>query len=148
MADDRRRSAADRVLGLMPVDAVVRRVDVQAIIDRVDIDALLDRVDIDRLLRRVDIDALLARIDVNAIVGRVDVEDIVAKTELGDIVVQSTTSLATKTLDALRSQGVGLDQWMNRGVDRILRRAPGKAPAGPRLLVTRSLPSATPSGES
>jgi hypothetical protein len=136
------------MLGMMPVDAVVRQVDAQALIDRLDINAILDRVDIDRILARVDLDALLKRvdvndvidrIDVNAVVARVDVEDLVARTELGDLLVHSTTSLATKFLDTLRAQGVGLDQFMNRWVDRILRRPPDAAPAGPPLRVTQAV---------
>jgi hypothetical protein len=137
-----RRRAVDRVLDLMPMDAVVRQVDVQAIIDRVDLNALMervdvqhiiDRIDINALMERVDLNELLDRVDVNAIVSRVDVEDIVARTELGQVIVSSTTGLVTRGLDFVRAQGVGLDQWSNRWADRLLRRRPGDAPIGPGL---------------
>jgi hypothetical protein len=137
-----RRRAVDRIIELMPMDAVVRQVDVQAIIDRVDLNALMERVDVQRIIDRVDINALmervdlnelLDRVDVNAIVSRVDVEDIVARTEIGQVVVSSTTGLVTRGLDFVRAQGVGLDQWSNRWVDRLLRRSPADTPLGPGL---------------
>jgi hypothetical protein len=84
-------------------------------------------------MERVDLNELLDRVDVNAIVSRVDVEDIVARTELGQVIVSSTTGIATRGLDFVRAQGVGLDQWSNRWVDRLLRRRPGEVPAGPGI---------------
>jgi hypothetical protein len=147
VADRERKSPIDRAMRFVPVDAVIRRVDVQDVIDRVDINHLLERVDIDALLDRIDIDHLLERIDVNRIiervdvddvVGRVDIDQLVGRTELGGILVQSTGSIATRGLDFVRAQGVGLDGWLNRWVDRILRRKPGSTPDGPPLLVQRS----------
>jgi hypothetical protein len=142
----RPRGPLDRVLGLVPVNAVVEQVDVQAVLERVDINALLARVDIDALLARVDVNALvervdvngiLDRVDVNALIERVDVEEIVARTEVGDIVVQSTTGLAERALDTLRAQFVRLDQWTNRVVNRLLRRRGADSPPGPARLVGR-----------
>jgi hypothetical protein len=137
-----RRGAVDRILDFVPMDAVVRhvdvndlieRVDVQRIIERVDVNEIIERVDIDRILARVDVQRIIDRVDVNAIIERVDVEDVVARTEIGQVVVASTTGLATRGLDFVRAQGVGLDQWCNRWVDRMLRRRPGDAPAGPGI---------------
>jgi hypothetical protein len=51
------------------------------------------------------------------------------------VIMSSTTSIATRTLDAGRSTGVGLDQFVNRWVDRVLRRPPGTASGGPARLV-------------
>ena len=137
-----RRGAVDRILDFVPMDAVVRhvdvndlieRVDVQRIVDRVDVNEIIERVDIQKIIDRVDLNALIDRVDVNAIIERVDVEDVVARTEIGQVVVASTTGLATRGLDFVRAQGVGLDQWCNRWVDRVLRRRPGDAPAGPGI---------------
>ena len=66
------------------------------------------------------------------------------RTELGGIIVQSTGGIATHALDFVRSQGVGLDEWINRWVDRLLRRKPGVAPDGPPLLVA---PTVVPAEE-
>ncbi|HEX6312692.1 MAG TPA: hypothetical protein VF152_13840 [Acidimicrobiia bacterium] len=161
MSNNRRRPV-DRLLDLVPMDAVVRhvdvnelieRVDVQRIVDRVDVNAIVERVDIQRIIDRVDVNALMTRIDVNeiidrvdinAIIERVDVEDVVARTEIGQVVVASTTGMATRGLDFVRAQGVGLDQWCNRWVDRILRRRPGDAPAGPGITIGAPGPEAAP----
>jgi len=105
------------MLGIVPVDAVLRRVDVQAVLDRIDLQALIDRVDL------------------NEVLAQVDIEDLVARTEIGRVIMQSTTSIATRTLDAARSTGVGLDQFLNRWVDRVLRRPRGTASGGPSRLV-------------
>ena len=137
-----RRSPVDRILDFVPMDAVVRhvdvnelieRVDVQMIVDRVDVNEIIERVDIQKIVDRVDLNTLIDRVDVNAIIERVDVEDVVARTEIGQVVISSTTGLATRGLDLVRAQGVGLDQWCNRWVDRVLRRRPGDASAGPGI---------------
>jgi hypothetical protein len=117
------------------VQAVLDRIDLQALIDRVDLNEVLAKVDINELAARLDLDALIQRIDVNAIIDRVDIEDLVARTEIGRMIMSSTTSIVTSTLDAARSTGVGLDQFMNRWVDRVLRRPRGTASGGPARLV-------------
>jgi hypothetical protein len=146
VSDDHRRSAIDRILGRMPIDAVVRNVDVQGVIERVDINALLDRIDLNRVLARVDIQALVERVDldrllrdvdIDALAARIDVERLVARTDLGRIVLDSTTGVGTRLLDSVRSQGVGLDRFVNRWADRILRRNAEETPDGPPLLVGR-----------
>jgi hypothetical protein len=102
---------------------VLRRVDVQAVLDRIDLQALIERrpprcsprststswgaLDLDALIQRIDVNATVDRVDINAVVDRVDIEDLVARTEIGRVIMQSTTSIATWTLDAARSTGVG-----------------------------------------
>ena len=102
---------------------------------QVDIDQLAARLDLDALIQRIDVNAIVDRVDINAVVDRVDIEDLVARTEIGRVIMQSTTSIATRTLDAARSTGVGLDQFLNRWVDRVLRRPRGTASGGPPRLV-------------
>ncbi len=93
------------------------------------------RLDLDALIQRIDVNTIIDRVDINAVIDRVDIEDLVARTEIGRIIMSSTTSIATRTLDAARSTGVGLDQFVNRWVDRVLRRPPGTASGGPARLV-------------
>ncbi|HUQ63355.1 MAG TPA: hypothetical protein VM121_06360, partial [Acidimicrobiales bacterium] len=64
-----------------------------------------------------------------------NVEHLIERTELGGILVRSTTGIAERGLDFVRAQGVGLDQLINRWVDRVLRRDSSEAPPGPRLLL-------------
>jgi hypothetical protein len=98
------------VVGALDVDELVQRVDVQALLDRVDVDVLLDRIDVDALLARVDIDALLAR------------------TEFGAVISRSGSAVAGRALDVVRSQGVGVDAFIDRWVSRLLRRTELPAP--------------------
>ena len=153
---------APGVVGALDVDDVVQRVDIQAVLDRIDLgelleridlNALLEKVDLDLLLSRMDVDGLLARVDVQALVGRLDVSQIVAevdvnavlekvdvdalveRTELGSIIARSGAGVAAKVLDVVRSLGVGLDSFVHRWVDRLLRRDPASLSGGPPLLI-------------
>ncbi len=103
------------------VDLVASSLDVNALLDRVDVDALLDRVDVDELLDHVDVDRLLAR---------VDVDDLLARTDVGAVVARSSGGVASNALDVVRSQAVGLDEFIARWTGR-LRRRPYTCPSGP-----------------
>ena len=130
----------DRLLDRVDPDRLLDRVDPDRLLDRVDPDRLLDRVDPDRLLARMDANALIDRVDVNQIVAKVNVDALIAKTELGAIVAKSTSGVATEALDAVRSQGVGLDALMMRWTNRVLRRPATGIPAGPAKLVLETEP--------
>jgi hypothetical protein len=122
------------LLDRVDVNALLDRVDVNPLLDRVDVNPLLDRVDLDPLLDRVDVNALLDRIDVNHLVGRIDMDTLVEQTDLGALIARSSGGVATEALDAARSQAVGLDQFIDRWVRRLLRRKhPG--PAAPAALL-------------
>jgi uncharacterized RDD family membrane protein YckC len=121
------------IVDQVDVNAVVDRVDLDKILDQVDLDKILDRVDLDRLLAKVDLDELLARLDVDAIVDRVDINGIVQRvdidaiamhTDIGAMIAHSSGGIAGDALDAVRSQAVGLDEWIARWVARLLRRDP------------------------
>lgn len=141
------QAVAERVVNL-----VVEAVDVDRLVERVDVDALLERVDVNALVQRVDVNALVEQIDIDAVVERLDVDALVGHTELGSLIAKSTTSVMTEALDLVRAQGVGLDDFFARWVNRVLRRPPGSLPVGPPLLVTAppvaNLPGATPAGAS
>ncbi|HUZ22529.1 MAG TPA: hypothetical protein VMV07_02065 [Streptosporangiaceae bacterium] len=111
-------------------DLVVSALDVNALLDRVDVDAVLDRIDVDRLLDRVDVDCLLARVDLDPILARVDLDELLAQTDLGAVVARSSGGVASNALDVVRSQTVGLDEFIARWVGR-LRRRPYTGPPGP-----------------
>ncbi len=141
-----------RVIELIDVDAIVQKVDMQKVVDKVDVDGLIQRVDVAAVMERIDVDDLISRIDVNALMdkidvaelaSRIDIDALIEQTELGSIIARSTTSAVTEGLDLVRSQGVGLDDFTNRWVNRILRRK-GPIPAGPPLLV--GISGALPAG--
>ncbi|MGP8059206.1 MAG: hypothetical protein ACLP9C_06190 [Acidimicrobiales bacterium] len=153
------QSIAERVVNLVldaiDINALIERVDINAVVERVDVDKVVKRVDIDQIVARVDVDAIIDRVDINAVVQKVDIDAVVSqmdidslveKTELGGIIAKSTTGVLTEVLDVVRSQGVGLDDFMARWTNRVLRRKPGSLPIGPPLLVAPPAPPALSPG--
>lgn len=116
------------------VDLLARALDVNALLDRVDVNALLKRADINYILQRVDVGALLDRVDVNDLVSRIDMDMLVRQTDLGAVIATSSGGVASEALDAARSQAVGLDQFIDRWVGRLLRRKHPRPPAPPAPL--------------
>ena len=110
------QAVADRV-----IDLVVSALDVNALLDEVDLNAVLERIDLNRLLERVDLNDLLQHVDVDALVEH---------TDLGAIIASSTSGVASDVLDVVRSQAVGLDEFIARWIGR-LRRRPYTGPPGP-----------------
>jgi uncharacterized RDD family membrane protein YckC len=119
----------DQVLDRVDVDKLVSRVDPDQVLDRVDLNRLLAKVDLDELLARVNVNALAERVDVNAIAQRVDIDQLAMHTDIGAMIARSSGGIASDARDVLRSQAVGLDEWIARWVARLLRRdAPAQRP--------------------
>ena len=112
------------------VELVVSALDVNALLDLVDLNAVLDQVDIDRVLDRIDLDRLLGRIDLNQLVKHIDLGALVEQTDLGAIIAASSSGVAGDVVDVVRSQTVGLDEFIARWIGR-LRRRPYTGPPGP-----------------
>ena len=112
------------------VELVVSALDVNALLDQADLNAVLDQVDIERVLDRIDLNRLLGRVDLNDIVKRIDVEALVGQTDLGAVIARSSSGVASDVLDVVRSQTVGLDEFIARWIGR-LRRRPYTGPPGP-----------------
>ena len=106
MSDKTPNGPVDRLLGVVPFDAVIRQIDVQAILERIDLNALLDEVDVDRLVGRIDVAQLLDQVDI------------------GGLIVESTKGVAGRALDAVRLAAARFDLVIERWVNRALRRAP------------------------
>ena len=123
------------VLDAIDVNALVSQVDVDGLVDRVDVEKIIERVDVQKIIDRVDVDQIVARVDVQAIIQRVDIDSLVEQTELGSIIAHSTSGVASEVLDVVRAQGVGLDDFVARWVNRILRRSPEDWPSGPAKLL-------------
>ena len=68
------------------------------------------------------IPVIVQQVPVNDIVASLDVEAIVARVDLGGVIRESTANLTMETVDAVRSQGISLDQWTSRVVDKMLFR--------------------------
>ena len=125
------------VLDAIDINAILDRIDVNKIIDRVDVDKVISRVDIEKVVERVDIEKVIERVDINKIVSEIDIDSLVEQTELGSIIARSTTGILTEILDVIRSQGVGLDDFILRWGNRLVGRRKRIAdwPEGPPLLV-------------
>jgi hypothetical protein len=91
---------------------------------------LLDGVDINRVLDRVDLNRLLARVDFNEVVQHIDFDALIEETDLGTVIAACSSGAASDALDAVRSQTVGLDEFIARWAGR-LRRRPYTGPPGP-----------------
>jgi hypothetical protein len=98
---------------------------------------VVDMIDMEQLIDHVEIDKIVARVDVAEIINEVD---------LGGIVRESTTGLVGETVDAVRVQVMGLDLFVSRVVDKVLRRKQprdllldGYDVAGPEIRVPRDL---------
>ena len=106
---------------------------VPPVVDALDVDAVVKRVDIDAVVERVDLDAVLAKVDINALMERIDIDAVLARTEFGAVISQSASAVTHQVIDLLRSQGVGVDAFIDRWTAKLLRRGGDTAPAGPPL---------------
>ena len=133
LADGRvvpRREALAQAVTDRAVELVMSAVDVNALLGRVDLNALLAQVDINQLLDRVDINRLLDRMDLDDLLQHIDLDALVQQTDLGAIIAASSSGAAGEALDVVRSQAVGLDEFLARWIAR-LRRRPYHGPPGP-----------------
>jgi hypothetical protein len=116
------------------LNALLGRVDIDTILKKVDLNTLIDQVDVNAVLARVDLKPLLDRVDVNDLVSQIDMDALVERTDLGAVIARSSGGMGTEALDAVRSQAVGLDQFVDRWVQRLLRRK-HPAPSAPSALL-------------
>ena len=116
-----RREALAQAVTERAVEFVMSTLDLNAVLDQVDLNAVLDQVDIDRLLERIDL---------NDIVKRIDLDALIQQTDLGAVIAASSSGVAGDVLDVVRSQAVGLDEFIARWIGR-LRRRPYTGPPGP-----------------
>jgi hypothetical protein len=117
--------AASQLVGAI-VAAVLDEVDLDGVVARVDLDRIAARIDLDAIAARIDLNAIAARIDLNAIVASLDLagltEQVIDEVDLGEIIRESSGTMATETVDALRVQGMRADHLLSRLVDRVLLR--------------------------
>ena len=115
----------------LDVNEIAAGIDLNALMSRVDLDAILTKVDVDALLAGVDVNALLDRVDVNSLLDHVDVNDLVSAARRGRPGPEHGPGRGDsqvdrghddEPLDAARSQAVGLDQFVDRWVRRLIRR--------------------------
>jgi len=128
-------------VALAPIDLtrlVLDRVDLAAVVNRAldDLDLtqlVLDRVDLARVA-----DAVLAHLDLTKVArDQVDLvslaQEVIDAIDLPEIIRESTGSVASETVRAVRMQSIGADEGVQRIVDRVILWRRGRntqAPAG------------------
>ena len=116
----------DRIVGRIDPNQIAARIELDEIVDRIDVDAIAKRIDLDAIVRRIDLDAIVARVDIEAVLARVDLpgltEQVIDEVDLGEIIRESSSTMASETVDALRVQGMRVDGLVSRVVDRVLLR--------------------------
>jgi hypothetical protein len=125
---------AAAVLDQVDLDQVVARVDLDRMLGRVDPNQIAARIDLDAIARRIDLEAIVGRVDLDAVVARIDLprltEEVIDEVDLGEIIRESSSTMASETVDALRVQGMRVDGLVSRLVDRVLLRQ-GQRQLGP-----------------
>ena len=126
----------DRIVDRINLNQIAARIDLDEIVDRIDVEAIAARIDLDAIVARIDLDAIVNRVDIDAILARVDLpgitEQVIDEVDLGEIIRESSSTMASETVDALRVQGMHVDGLVSRIVDRILSRE-GQRQTGPLL---------------
>jgi hypothetical protein len=124
----------DRIVDRINLNQIAARIDLDEIVRRIDIDAIAERIDLDAIVTRIDLDAIVARVDLDAILARVDLpgltEQVIDEVDLGEIIRESSSTMASETVDALRVLGMRVDGLVSRIVDRVLLRQ-GQRQTGP-----------------
>jgi len=87
----------------------------------------------ENVIAQLDLPRIVSQIPIEDIVDKVDIEAIVARIDLGGVIRESTVGLTTEAVDALREQGMALDTFAARVVDRLLfRKRPRSLDLGAR----------------
>jgi uncharacterized RDD family membrane protein YckC len=149
----RRRPAEGRLVSRREIlaQAVAERA-VELVVSALDVNALLDQVDLNAVLDRIDLNRQIERIDLNSVVERLDLDALVEQTDLGAVIARSSSGIASDALDVVRSQTVGLDEFIARWIGRLRRRpytgppSPADGAAGQGKVITAPAGDARPSG--
>jgi hypothetical protein len=76
----------------------------------------------ENVIAQLDFVRIVEQVPVDDIAAAVDVEGVVRRVDLGGIIREATAGVTMETVDAIRSQGITIDEWTSRVVDRILLR--------------------------
>ncbi len=85
----------------------------------------------ENVLAQLDLVRIVDQVPIEDIVEHIDLEAIVQRIDLGGVIRESTAGVGAEAVDALRSQGVALDAFSAKMVDKILfRRKPRQLEVG------------------
>jgi hypothetical protein len=87
----------------------------------------------ENVIAQLDLERIVQQIPMEDVVGAIDIEAIVARIDLAGVIRESTSNITTEAVDALRDQGMALDAFTARVVDRLLfRKRPRALDVGTR----------------
>jgi hypothetical protein len=112
----------DRRVLLETLDQIIAAV-VENLLDRIDLTKLvIERVDVDKIIEnRVDIDGIIERADVIGIA-----RDVIEQLDLPEIIRESSSTMGSESVEALRVRGMDADRSLTRLIDRVLNRPNGR----------------------
>lgn len=76
----------------------------------------------ENVLAQLDFVRIVQQVPLDDVVSAIDIEEVVARVDLGGVIRESTASLTMETVDALRGQGIAIDAFASRLVDKVLMR--------------------------
>jgi hypothetical protein len=76
----------------------------------------------ENVVAQIDFVRVVEQVPVDDIVAHLDIEAIIARIDLVGVIRESTASVTSEATDAMREQGMALDQLTARVVDRLLFR--------------------------
>jgi hypothetical protein len=76
----------------------------------------------ENVIAQLDFARIASQIPVEDIVAQIDVEAVVARMDLAGVIRESTVTVGGEVVDAVREQGMALDELSARIVDRLLFR--------------------------
>jgi hypothetical protein len=76
----------------------------------------------ENVIAQLDLPSLVRQIPMEDIVEQVDIEAIVQRIDLGGVIREATVGLSAEVVEGLRDQGMALDVFTARVVDRMLFR--------------------------
>jgi hypothetical protein len=86
----------------------------------------------ENVVAQIDFVRIVEQVPIDDIVANLDMEAIVARMDLVGLLRESTASVASEAIEGLRGQGMALDTFTARVVDRMLfRKRPRQLEVGP-----------------
>lgn len=106
-----------------PLDAVGQEID-----RRLDVARARDKVNREEAAEAVHavvnktIGVAIDQVDMSALVQKIPIEEMLESVDIGSIIRGSTTNLAGETADAIRVEVMGVDLFVARIIDKVIRR--------------------------
>lgn len=117
----------EAILERLDLTELVRRhLDINVVVEDLDPDPIVTRLDMDALTDRIDIEALVERLDIAAVIDRLDIAalatSVLQELDVAELIRVTAGDATSDEVRQLRLRSVEADQFVQRGVDRVLGR--------------------------